>query len=138
MVSFSGGGFGGIFQLRYCRETNPGSTGTGKHDQGNRASFYNDVNMLLGSKGLFRTDCFCGTQGGAELDLLVIPGARRIGFEFKRADSPKRTRSMLVALQSLNLDRIDVVYLGDRTYPLRERIRALPIDSLGDELAPLA
>ncbi len=79
---------------------------------------------------------FWATQGGAELDLLVVRGQRRFGFEFKRSDAPKRTRSMLVALESLGLESIDVVYPGNRTYQLHEQIRAVPVQSLVDELAP--
>lgn len=78
---------------------------------------------------------YWATQGGAELDLLVIRGARRFGFEFKRTDAPKRTRSMLAALEALQLERIDVIYPGDRAYRMHERIRAVPLESLVDELA---
>lgn len=34
---------------------------------------------------------FLGTHGGAELDLLVIEGNKRFGFEFKRTSSPHIT-----------------------------------------------
>lgn len=78
---------------------------------------------------------YWATQGGAELDLLVIRGARRFGFEFKRTDAPKRTRSMLAALEALQLERIDVIYPGDRAYRMHERIRAAPLESLVDEFA---
>ena len=37
---------------------------------------------------------FRATHSGAKLDLLVIRGRHRLGFEFKRADSPRVTRSM--------------------------------------------
>ena len=73
---------------------------------------------------------FWATQGGAELDLLVTRGARKRGFEFKRTDAPKRTRSMLAALESLQLERIDVIYPGNRSYRLHERIWAIPLQSL--------
>lgn len=78
---------------------------------------------------------YWATQGGAELDLLVIRGTRRLGFEFKRTDAPKRTRSILAALESLQLERIDVIYPGDRPYRMHERIRAVPLESLMGELA---
>ena len=80
---------------------------------------------------------YWATQGGAELDLLVIRGTRRLGFEFKRTDAPKRTRSMLAALESLQLERIDVIYPGDRPYRMHERIRAVPLEGLMGELAAL-
>ena len=79
---------------------------------------------------------FWATQGGAELDLLILRGSRRIGVEFKRSDAPKRTRSMLVALEALGLEQIIVVYPGERSYLLHERIKAVPIVNLVEELAP--
>lgn len=80
---------------------------------------------------------FWATQGGAELDLLIFRGSRRIGFEFKRSDAPKRTRSMLLALEALGLDQILVVYPGQRSYLLHERIKAVPLVSLMEELSRL-
>lgn len=77
---------------------------------------------------------FWATQGGAELDLLVVRGQRRFGFEFKRTDAPGRTRSMLVALESLGLERIDIVYPGDRPYRLHDRIHAVPVSSMDENL----
>ncbi len=70
---------------------------------------------------------FWATHSGAELDLLVTRGRRRRGFEFKRTDAPRTTRSMITALDTLGLDRIDVVHAGDRGYPMHERIRAIPM-----------
>ena len=73
---------------------------------------------------------FWATHGGAELDLLVAVGGRRFGFEFKVSDAPGTTKSMRIALQDLALQHLWVVYPGDETYPLDERITALPIACL--------
>jgi predicted AAA+ superfamily ATPase len=78
---------------------------------------------------------FWGTQSGAELDLLVIQGGRRRGFEFKRADAPRLTPSMRIALADLRLDSLDVIYPGPDTYRPEKRVRVVPISRLGDELA---
>ncbi len=83
-------------------------------------------------------DCyFWATHAGAELDLLVVRGRRRWGFEFKRTSSPAVTRSMRVALADLRLERLDVVHGGPHTFPLAPRIRALAFPRLLDDLAPL-
>lgn len=37
---------------------------------------------------------FWATHGGAELDLLVLQGRRRLGVEIKRADAPRLSASM--------------------------------------------
>ena len=64
-------------------------------------------------------------HGGPELDLLVVRGRRRLGFEFKHTDAPRVTRSMHSALRVLGLDSLDVLHVGRETYPLAERIRAV-------------
>jgi hypothetical protein len=74
---------------------------------------------------------FCATHQGAELDLLIVRGVRRRGYELKRADAPRLTPSMRIALDELKLDSLDVVYPGDDVYPLAERIRAVGITRLG-------
>lgn len=80
---------------------------------------------------------FWGTYSGAELDLLVVRGRTRLGFEFKRTVAPRVTRSMRTALADLKLRRLDVVHAGDATFPLAPKIRALALGRLLDDLAPL-
>jgi predicted AAA+ superfamily ATPase len=70
---------------------------------------------------------FWATHSGAELDLLLTLGGRRVGFEFKYGDAPGRTRSMLVTLQDLKLDRLFVIYPGDQEYEIDEKIAVIPI-----------
>lgn len=73
---------------------------------------------------------FWGTYQGAELDLLLIKGARRIGVEFKRADVPAITRSMRTAIDDLNLDALYIVYPGDHRYTLMEGVEVVPLWAL--------
>ena len=75
---------------------------------------------------------FWATQNRAELDLLLIKGGRRLGFEFKRADAPKVTPSMRIAQNDLRLNSLTVVYPGDRTYALHDGISVCPLAKLGD------
>lgn len=82
--------------------------------------------------------CFhWSTYSGAELDLLVVAGARRYGFEVKRTEAPRLTPSMRSALETLDLRRLDVVHAGQRTYRLAPRVRAVPAARLAAELRPL-
>ncbi|WP_419933852.1 ATP-binding protein [Candidatus Palauibacter sp.] len=82
--------------------------------------------------------CFhWSTHTGAELDLLVMDGANRYGFEVKRAEAPKLTRSMRSALETLNLDRLDVVHAGTERYRLAPNVRALPAAELAETLDSL-
>lgn len=82
--------------------------------------------------------CFhWSTHSGAELDLLVIAGNQRYGFEVKRAEAPRTTPSMRSAFETLGLDRLDVVHAGEQSYAMAPGIRALPAASLAKVLRPL-
>ncbi len=83
-----------------------------------------------------RTDqCyFWATHAGAELDLLVVDGDHRRGFEFKRTSSPAITPSMRTALADLQLDRLDVVHAGAESFRLAPKIRATSAARLHEEL----
>ena len=74
---------------------------------------------------------FYGTQRGAELDLLLVRGGRRWGFEFKCAEAPGSSRSMHVALADLKLDHLWIVYPGSLRYPIADRMTALPLREVG-------
>jgi predicted AAA+ superfamily ATPase len=67
---------------------------------------------------------------GAELDLLVTRGQRRLGFEIKRTDAPRVTPSMRSALDVLRLEKLYVVHAGADAWPMDERIAALPLTGL--------
>jgi len=85
--------------------------------------------------GASARECFFwGTHGGAELDLLVVRGRKRLGFEFKRTSAPKASRSMHVAISDLRLDGIDVIYPGAETFPLSAKIRAVGLSRLLDDV----
>lgn len=79
--------------------------------------------------------CFhWSTHTGAKLDLFVMDGARRYGFEVRRSEAPKLTRSMRSALETLNLDRLDVVHAGTEPYEMAPRVRAIPATRLEEVL----
>ena len=82
--------------------------------------------------------CFhWSTHSGAQLDLLVVAGNRRYGFEIKRTEAPRRTPSMRSAVETLGLECLDVVHAGPHRYALAPHIRALPAAELVRELRPL-
>jgi len=70
---------------------------------------------------------FWATHQGAELDLLMLKGMQRVGVEFKRADAPRVSRSMHVAMQDLKLDALYVVYPGEHRFNLERGIEAVPL-----------
>jgi hypothetical protein len=73
---------------------------------------------------------FWNTQGGAELDLLVFVNGRRYGFEFKYADAPAVTKSLLVARADLGLEGAVVVHPGARSFPLADWAEAVALSDL--------
>lgn len=73
---------------------------------------------------------FWATHQGAEIDLLLSRGDRLFGVECKRADAPRLTPSIRIALQDLSLDRVAVVYPGATRYPLGDRVEAVPLETL--------
>lgn len=80
---------------------------------------------------------FYKTHGGAELDLLVVRGGKRYGFEFKFEDRPRVIRSMHEVLKDLKLTKLWIVYNGDRSYSLGDRLEALPLADCMKTLAPI-
>lgn len=73
---------------------------------------------------------FWATHADAELDLLVLALGRRVGFELKRTDAPRITRSMRVAITDLGLDHLFVVTPGDACFPLDDKVTAAGIGAL--------
>ena len=80
---------------------------------------------------------FWATQAGAELDLLVVRGARKVGFEFKRTTSPAVTKSMHIALADLGLEEVVVVHAGEASFPMAKGIRAVAFGRLLEDLRPM-
>lgn len=75
---------------------------------------------------------FWAVHREAELDLLIVRGAHKLGFEFKYGSAPRMTRSLAKAQQLLGLDSLTVVYPGDQDYPLADGIHARGLKSLVD------
>ena len=95
------------------------------------------MDQVVSRLGAAPEECFFwGLHSGAELDLLIVRGDRRLGFEVKRTTAPRLTPSMRAAVEQLGLERLDVIHGGDSTFPLAERVRAVPLSRLTLELDP--
>ena len=96
------------------------------------------IQQVIRRLGAHREETFFwATHGGAELDLLVVRGEQRLGFEIKRTSSPRVTPSMRNALADLKLRRLSVIYAGVETFPLATKIRAIPLSRILIDLEPL-
>jgi uncharacterized protein len=74
---------------------------------------------------------FWATYQGAEIDLILKRGDQRIGIECKRADAPRMTKSIRIAMNELNLNRVVIIYPGNKPYLLSEKVSVLPVSALG-------
>ncbi len=72
---------------------------------------------------------FWATHSGAELDLLLLRGRRRIGIEVKLADAPRMTPSIRHAIADLALDRVVVIYPGETEYQLDRKVSVVPLSA---------
>lgn len=77
------------------------------------------------------------THAGAKLDLLVVRGNRRLGFEAKLTEAPAVTKSMRIAIEDLKLARLDVIHAGTERFRLADDIHAVPAADIVEELRPL-
>jgi len=57
-----------------------------------------------------------------------------LGFEIKRTDAPRKSRSMEIAMRDLGLKKLIVLYPGTRSYELGDQVHAMP---LGDVVSSL-
>lgn len=87
---------------------------------------------------------FYRTSSGAELDLVVEQGSRRIGFEIKLSTAPTLTRGFWNACADLDLERAFVVAPVNEPYPVAENVEVIPprmlasifADSFGGRATP--
>jgi predicted AAA+ superfamily ATPase len=77
---------------------------------------------------------FWGTHSGAEIDFLWIRGRRRWGFEFKLTSAPSLTRSAMIAVDILELQKLNVVHAGEATFPLHGKVTAVAATRLLEDL----
>lgn len=60
--------------------------------------------------------------------MIFFEGGKKYGFEFKYSDAPKLTKSMKVALEDLELERIFVLHPGKASYLLERRISVIGLE----------
>ena len=95
------------------------------------------LEMVIRQLGAQPEQCyFWATHAGAELDLLVIRGRKRYGFEFKRTVAPQMTRSMHTACADLKLTRLDLIHAGQETFPLAQQVRAVAASRITEDIEP--
>jgi hypothetical protein len=85
---------------------------------------------------------FYRSSGGAELDLVMERGSRRLAFECKASSAPTLTKGFHSALEDLKPERSFVVCLIEGSYPLARGVAACGlrecIGALGQSAEPSA
>ena len=84
-------------------------------------------------------ECFTWSlQSGSEVDLVLTKRKGLFGFEFKAGDAPRRTSSMIEAVNALKLTKLFVIYPGEMTYALGDKIEAVAFKNLAQVLPNVA
>jgi hypothetical protein len=95
------------------------------------------IEQIVSQLNVRSEECFFwATHAGAELDLLIVRGKRRWGFEIKRTTSPTITASMKSALSDLKLGQLYIIHAGKHSFDLSKKIRAIALSNLLTELDP--
>lgn len=80
---------------------------------------------------------FYRTAAGAEIDLVIECGTRRLGIEIKFSAAPKPTRGFWQSLRDLGIERAVVVAPVPRAYPLAEGVEVRPVTEVPGLLADM-
>jgi predicted AAA+ superfamily ATPase len=59
---------------------------------------------------------------------MIIKNGKRFGFEIKYSEAPPLTKSMLIALEDLKLDRITVIYPRKNKFKIHENIIVIGLE----------
>ena len=73
---------------------------------------------------------FWAVHSGAELDLMVLRNGHRYGVEIKFNEAPTATRSMRTAIEALHLSHLWIVYPGQASWPIDDKISVTPLQDL--------
>ena len=80
---------------------------------------------------------FFRTSAGAELDLILTRGTKKVGVEFKASSAPQITKGFWNVLHDLKLDNIWIVAPVNETYPIKENVFVTPLGDLLNRKSPL-
>ncbi|MDH3392507.1 MAG: ATP-binding protein [Desulfobulbaceae bacterium] len=73
---------------------------------------------------------FYRTAAGAEIDLVLVRGSKKIAFEFKASASPRVTRGFWSALADLEIKQAWVIAPVEEQYWLKENVLVSPLSEI--------
>ncbi len=87
--------------------------------------------VILSSEAKAHECFFWATHSGSECDLVIVRNGKKVGYEFKYSSTPKVTKSMHSALETLSLEKLICVVPGDLSYQLSaDGIEVMGIENL--------
>jgi predicted AAA+ superfamily ATPase len=84
------------------------------------------IEQLIAGLPPLATHGFYRTAAGAELDLVVESGGKRVGYEIKLSNAPRPARGFWTACEDLGLDRAVVIAPVREGYPLADKVEVIP------------
>lgn len=84
------------------------------------------IQQIIGAAPQFSEFSFYRTAAGAEMDLVVTTGGKRVGYEIKLSDAPRTTKGFWHACEDLGVERAYVVAPVLEPYPLAENVMVVP------------
>lgn len=89
------------------------------------------IEQVIRWLGCAEEDCFFWrSHSGAEIDLVIQRGGQLLGVEFKASSVPKVSKGSFIAMKDLGLEKLYVVYPGDKMFSIADNVIALPIRKL--------
>jgi hypothetical protein len=73
---------------------------------------------------------FWGVHSQGELDLLILRGTKRLGFEIKYTDQPKMTPALRSIAETLRLDSLEIVCPGRADYRIDKGVTVRGLEAL--------
>lgn len=73
---------------------------------------------------------FYRTAAGAEIDLVLIRGNRRIAFEFKASTTPNVSKGFWIGLNDLDIEQAWIIAPIKESYPFRDNVRVIPLSEI--------
>jgi len=83
------------------------------------------------------TSGFYRTQAGAEIDLILEKGSRRVAIECKASSAPAVSRGLWSAVEDLQIEEIFIVAPVKEPFPLRRGAWVVPLSEVVRRLEPL-
>ncbi len=77
---------------------------------------------------------FYKTAQGAEIDLLLVKGNKKIAFEIKASSTPKISKGFFTAVNDLQADEAYVIAQNETPFPLKNNITVYPFQTFMKKL----